>query len=211
MVDFIRVGFDPQLVDYHDAWEMQRSVHRDVVDGNREDTVLLLEHTPVYTAGKRTDAAELPFDGAEFVETDRGGKITWHGPGQLVGYPIMRLPHPIDVVGYVRYLEQVLIECLAEIGIVALRSDGRTGVWVQTEDTLEKIAAIGIRVSEKTTMHGFAINCSNSLQPFENIVACGLSEVKATSITRLLGEEFHPIDFAERIERNLKEIPSGRP
>lgn len=207
---FETVGLDPHFVDYETGWNLQRQIHSEVVSGVRPDTVLLLEHSPVYTAGKRTDVSELPFDGSSYVETDRGGKITWHGPGQLVGYPIMKLPQPIDVVGFVRFVEQSLIDSLAEMGVQSTRVAGRTGVWIERSGEFEKVAAIGIRVAEKTTMHGFAINCSNSLRPFENIVACGLAEVKATSLSATLEREVTPAEFAEVVKRHLGEIPNGR-
>jgi len=143
---FERVAFAPNYLGYLEGFELQKKVHAEVVAGKRADTVLLLEHQSVYTAGKRTELSELPSDGSEFVETNRGGKITWHGPGQLVGYPIMHLPKPIDVVGYVRYLKQVLIDSISEFGITGIRVPGRTGVWVETEGGAEKLASIGIRV-----------------------------------------------------------------
>lgn len=210
MPEFRQVGFDPNFVPYITGWELQRTIHKQVVEGTLPDTVLLLEHSAVYTAGKRTDVSELPFDGSDYIETDRGGKITWHGPGQLIGYPIMRLPTPIDVVGYVRYLEQAIIESLREFDIDGMRVPGRTGVWVDFHDERKKIAAIGIRVAEKVTMHGVAINCSNSLQPFENIVACGLADAKATSITEISGRRIAPSEFADAFQRHLGEIPNGR-
>jgi lipoyl(octanoyl) transferase len=145
-------------VGYLDGWELQRQVHAEVVSGARPDTVILLEHESVFTAGKRTEDDERPTDGTPVVEVDRGGKITWHGPGQLVGYPIMKLPLPIDVVGYVRWLEQVLIDSVAEFGLFTERVPGRTGIWAPVDGGHVKIAAIGIRVAEKVTMHGFALN-----------------------------------------------------
>lgn len=207
---FRLVGFDPDFVGYLEGWDLQKSVHRQVANGELPDTVLLLEHSAVYTAGKRTDVSELPFDGAEYVETDRGGKITWHGPGQLIGYPIMKLPQPIDVVGYVRYLERVIIDSLVEFDLLGKRVEGRTGVWVSVGGVDKKLAAIGIRVSEKVTMHGFAINCSNSLTPFDNIVACGLADASATSISELLGRSVTPLEFSKVIQRHLGEIPNAR-
>jgi lipoyl(octanoyl) transferase len=144
------------------------------------------------------------------VETNRGGKITWHGPGQLVGYPIMHLPKPIDVVGYVRYLEQVLIDSISEFGIIGIRVPGRTGVWVETERGAEKLASIGIRVAEKVTMHGFALNCSNSLEPFEHIVACGIADAKATTLSVLASKEITPLMAASLIEQKMGEIPNAR-
>ena len=207
---FERVAFAPNYLGYLEGFELQKKVHAEVVAGKRADTVLLLEHQSVYTAGKRTELSELPTDGSEFVETNRGGKITWHGPGQLVGYPIMHLPKPIDVVGYVRYLEQVLIDSISEFGIIGIRVPGRTGVWVETERGAEKLASIGIRVAEKVTMHGFALNCSNSLGPFEQIVACGIADAKATSLSVLASKEITPLMAASLIEQKMGEIPNAR-
>ncbi len=210
MPRFERVAFNPNFLPYAEGFALQQQVHAEVVAGKREDTVLLLEHKSVYTAGKRTEASELPDDGSDFVETNRGGKITWHGPGQLVGYPIMHLPKPIDVVAYVRYLEQTLIDVIAEFGIEGIRVPGRTGVWVETPRGPEKVAAIGIRVSEKVTMHGFALNCSNSLEPFEHIVACGIADAKATTLSVLASREITPLDAASLIEQKMGEIPNAR-
>jgi lipoyl(octanoyl) transferase len=207
---FERVAFAPNYLGYLEGFELQKKVHAEVVAGKRADTVLLLEHQSVYTAGKRTELSELPTDGSEFVETNRGGKITWHGPGQLVGYPIMHLPKPIDVVGYVRYLEQVLIDSISEFGIIGIRVPGRTGVWVETERGAEKLASIGIRVAEKVTMHGFALNCSNSLEPFEHIVACGIADAKATTLSVLASKEITPLMAASLIEQKMGEIPNAR-
>ncbi len=207
---FERVAFAPNYLGYLEGFELQKKVHAEVVAGKRADTVLLLEHQSVYTAGKRTELSELPSDGSEFVETNRGGKITWHGPGQLVGYPIMHLPKPIDVVGYVRYLEQVLIDSISEFGIAGIRVPGRTGVWVETERGAEKLASIGIRVAEKVTMHGFALNCSNSLEPFEHIVACGIADAKATTLSVLASKEITPLMAASLIEQKMGEIPNAR-
>jgi lipoyl(octanoyl) transferase len=210
MPRFERVAFNPDYLSYADGFALQQQIHADVVAGKREDTVLLLEHKSVYTAGKRTEANELPDDGSDFVETNRGGKITWHGPGQLVGYPIMHLPKPIDVVAYVRYLEQTLIDVIAEFGVAGIRVPGRTGVWVETPGGAEKVAAIGIRVAEKVTMHGFALNCSNSLEPFEHIVACGIADAKATTLSVLASREITPLDAASLIEQKMGEIPNAR-
>ncbi|MFY8026498.1 MAG: lipoyl(octanoyl) transferase LipB [Aquiluna sp.] len=210
MPRFERVAFNPDYLSYADGFALQQQIHADVVAGKREDTVLLLEHKSVYTAGKRTEANELPDDGSDFVETNRGGKITWHGPGQLVGYPIMHLPKPIDVVAYVRYLEQTLIDVIAEFGVAGIRVPGRTGVWVETPSGAEKVAAIGIRVAEKVTMHGFALNCSNSLEPFEHIVACGIADAKATTLSVLASREITPLDAASLIEQKMGEIPNAR-
>ena len=207
---FERIGFSPDFIGYEKGFELQKVIHAEVVAGKREDTVLLLEHSSVYTAGKRTELDELPRDGSEYFETNRGGKITWHGPGQLVGYPIMRLPQPIDVVGYVRYLEQTIIDVIEEFGIVGERVEGRTGVWVQQDSGFEKVAAIGIRVAEKVTMHGFALNCNNSLEPYEHIVACGISDAKTTTLSKVAGRDITPLEAANLIEKRMGEIPNVR-
>ena len=206
MPEFEVLGLAPNFVDYQRAWEIQREVHSQVVSGSRPNTVLLLEHDGVYTAGKRTENEERPVDGTPVIDVDRGGKITWHGPGQLVGYPIMRLPEPIDVVGYVRWLEQVLIDSIAELGLHTERVEGRSGVWAPVGDTHVKIAAIGIRVAEKVTMHGFALNCNNSLDPYETIIACGIKDATTSTISKLLQREVTPAMAAEVIQRRLNEI-----
>ena len=210
MPAFERIVFAPNLVGYDEGYRKQLEVHAEVVSGKRPDTVLLLEHTSVYTAGKRTELGELPDDGSEFVETNRGGKITWHGPGQLVGYPIMRLQQPIDVVNYVRYLEKTLIEVIAELGVKGERVDGRTGVWVDNGDELVKVAAIGIRVSEKVTMHGFAMNCNNSLEPYEHIIACGIQDARSSTLSELASRNVTPVEAATLVEQIMKEIPNAR-
>ncbi|MEY4410212.1 MAG: lipoyl(octanoyl) transferase LipB [Actinomycetota bacterium] len=210
MPEFIDLAFAPNYISYADAYQKQLEIHADVVAGRRPNTVLLLEHTSVYTAGKRTEAAELPMDGSEFVETNRGGKITWHGPGQLVGYAIMRLPQPIDVVNYVRWMEQVLIDVLGGLGVKGERVNGRTGVWHQTDSGYEKVAAIGIRVSEKVTMHGFALNCNNSLEPYEHIIACGISDAKTTTLSNILGRDVSVKEAANLVRELMGEIPSAR-
>jgi len=200
------LGLAPNFVDYQSAWDTQRQVHAGVVSGERPETVLLLEHDGVYTAGKRTEDEERPQDGTPVIDVDRGGKITWHGPGQLVGYPIMRLPEPIDVVGYVRWLEQVLIDSIAELGLHTERVQGRSGVWAPLNGSHVKIAAIGIRVAEKVTMHGFALNCNNSLAPYETIIACGIKDASTSTISELLQREVTPAMAAEVIQRRLTGI-----
>lgn len=210
MPEFEIVGLAPNFIGYQAGLDLQRATHRQVADGDLGNTVLLLEHSSVYTAGKRTEAHELPDDGSEFFETDRGGKITWHGPGQLIGYPIMHLPQPIDVVGYVRYLEQVLIDAIAELGVTGVRVAGRTGVWVETPLGTQKVAAIGIRVAEKVTMHGFALNCSNSLDAYEHIVACGISDATNTTLSILTGRLITPSDAVTLITKHMGEIPIGQ-
>lgn len=204
--EFLTAGLDPDFVPYQTGLTLQRSVHAEVVSGKRPDTVILLEHESTYTAGKRTEDSERPTDGTAVVDVDRGGKITWHGPGQLVGYPIMRLPDPIDVVGYVRYLEQVLIEVCADFDLAAERVDGRSGVWVKNGQSHVKVAAIGIRVAEHTTMHGFALNCSNSLKPYETIIACGIADAGTSTISELTGRLVTPSMAAERVKVHLQEI-----
>jgi len=206
MPSFEVLGFAPDFVDYQQGWDIQRAVHSDVVSGARPDTVLLLEHHGVYTAGKRTEDEERPKDGTPVIDVDRGGKITWHGPGQLVGYPIMKLPEPIDVVGYVRWLEQVLIDSIAELGLKVERVEGRSGVWAPVGDTHVKIAAIGIRVAERTTMHGFALNCNNSLAPYETIIACGIKDAATSTISELLQRDITPAMAAEVVQKHLTEI-----
>lgn len=209
MPDLQIVGLNPNFVDYNEAWELQRQIHAEVVNGNRPDTLLLLEHASVYTAGKRTEDEERPADGTPVIDVDRGGKITWHGPGQLVGYPIMKLPEPIDVVGYVRWLEQLLIDSIAEFGLETERVAGRSGVWAkQVDGNLVKIAAIGIRVAEKTTMHGFALNCNNSLEPYETIIACGIRDAKTSTISQMLQKEITPAMAAEVILKRFSAIGS---
>jgi lipoyl(octanoyl) transferase len=176
------------VIDYHDAWQLQRDTHdRVVVSGASEvaDTVLLLEHSPVYTAGRRTNSWERPTDGTPVVDVDRGGRITWHGPGQIVGYPITRLPDPIDVVAYVRRVEQMLIDVCTELAIETGRIDGRSGVWVSADRNgpQRKVAAIGVRVSKGVTMHGFALNVDNSLDAFGVIVPCGITDAGVTTLS----------------------------
>ena len=206
MPEFLIAGFDPDFVAYNKGLELQRQVHKEVVSKTTPDTVILLEHSSVYTAGKRTEDSERPDDGTEVIEVDRGGKLTWHGPGQLVGYPIMKLPEPFDVVGYVRFLEQVLIDVCSDFGLATERVAGRSGVWAKVGDDYVKIAAIGIRVSERVAMHGFALNCSNSMEAYEHIVACGIDDAGTSSITELTGNLVTPAMAAERVKIRLTDI-----
>ena len=199
MLDVQILGLDTDAVNYRDAWDLQRRVHQDVVAGRAPDTLLLLEHTSVYTAGKRTEPDERPTDGTEVIDVDRGGKITWHGPGQLVGYPILRLADPVDVVAHVRRLESFLIELLNGYGVVGERVDGRSGVWVRRGLGFNKIAAIGIRVAEGVTMHGFSLNCSNSLDAYANIVACGIRDAGATTLSLETGRKITPSDVIDTV------------
>jgi lipoyl(octanoyl) transferase len=205
VVDIVVTGLSANSVPYLDALDLQRSLHADVVAGRAPDTVLLLEHPGVYTAGKRTEPSERPVDGTPVIDVDRGGKITWHGPGQLVGYPIVRLPDPIDVVWYVRRLEDVMIAVLAELGIAGQRVPGRSGVWLHADDQRagDKIGAIGIRVAEGVTMHGFALNCSNSFDAYESIIACGIVGAGVTSVSRELGTTVTPQDIIPLVSEQL--------
>ena len=180
------------LVAYDEAWALQQDLHAQVADGTLEDVVLLLEHEPVYTAGKRTEPWEHPTDGSRVINVDRGGKITWHGPGQVTGYPILRLADPVDVVAYVRAVEQVLLDVCADLGLLTVRVEGRSGVW--TTDGARKLGAIGIRVARGVTMHGFALNCDNSLAAYDAVVACGIRDAGVTTLSAELGR---PVPVAE--------------
>lgn len=207
MVDIVVTGLSANSVPYVEALGLQRATHQSVVEGSAPDTLLLLEHPSVYTAGKRTEDFERPTDGTPVIDVDRGGKITWHGPGQLVGYPILRLAEPVDVVGYVRRLEGMLIGVLAELGIDAGRVGGRSGVWIGYEQPVgaEKIAAIGIRVAQGVTMHGFSLNCSNSFEAYTKIVACGILDAGVTSISRELGREVTPTDVVPLVSAHFEQ------
>ncbi len=207
------VGFGEDRVDYQRAWDLQRKVHAQVAAGEAPDTVLLLEHPPVYTAGRRTAAHERPFDGTPVIDVDRGGKITWHGPGQLVGYPIVRLADPVDVVAYVRRLEAVLIGACAELGLAAGQVEGRSGVWVPADDRgrERKVAAIGIRVAQGVTMHGFALNCDPDLSWFSRIVPCGIPDADVTSLSVELSRDVTVAEVVPVVERHLAAVGlSGR-
>ncbi|HEY8471816.1 MAG TPA: lipoyl(octanoyl) transferase LipB [Natronosporangium sp.] len=203
------------VVDYLAAWDEQRRVHAAVVAGEQPDTVLLLEHPSVYTAGKLTKPTDRPVDGTPVVETDRGGQITWHGPGQLVGYPIVKLPgeggRPRDVVAFVRRMEQLLIDVCAEFGLDTIRVKGRSGVWVPADDRgpERKVAAIGIRVARGVSMHGFALNCNPDLSHFDRIVPCGIRDAGVTSITAELGREVTVADAIPVVERHLPTLLSA--
>jgi len=195
----------PGLVDYREAWETQRRLHDAVVAGTQPDTILLLEHPSVFTAGKRTEPLDRPMDGTEVVDVDRGGKITWHGPGQLVGYPIVRLTAPIDVVAYVRRVEQLLIDVCAEFGVATDRVEGRSGAWVLADDRGpdRKIAAIGIRVARGVTQHGFALNCDCDLSAYDRFVPCGIRDAGVTSLSAELGRPVTVTEVLPVVERHL--------
>lgn len=182
------------LVKYEDALALQRKIHGEVASGNHANTLLLLEHPSVYTAGKRTQTFEMPSDGTPVVQVDRGGRITWHGPGQLVGYPIVKLLKPTELVGFVRTLESALISVCAEVGVNAVRVDGRSGVWISDGKGDRKIAAIGIRVASGVTMHGFALNVSPDLSKFSQIVPCGIDDAAVTSLANELNRS---VDIAK--------------
>jgi len=202
------VGFAPDYVDYMAAWGRQRQVHAAVVAGDQRDTVLLLEHKAVYTAGKRTETHERPFDGTPVIDVDRGGKITWHGPGQLVGYPIVRLASPVDRITHVRRLEEMMIRVCGDLGVMAGRIDGRSGVWIRADESGpdRKIGAIGIRVSQNVTMHGFALNCCCDLSWAQVIVPCGIQDAGVTSLSKELGRNVPVQEVLPYAEKHLNDI-----
>ena len=193
------------LVEYQKAWDAQRRIHEEVASGDRPNTLLLLEHPSVYTAGRRTDEAERPTDGTPVIDVDRGGRITWHGPGQLVGYPIVKLQKPTELVGFVREIETALINVCADLGISAVRVNGRSGVWICDEKGDRKIAAIGIRVAKGVTMHGFALNVNPNLEAFDQIVPCGISDADVTSLRIELGRPITVDEVVPLVERHIFE------
>ena len=193
------------LVEYESALALQRKIHGEVASGNRVNTLLLLEHPSVYTAGKRTQTFEMPSDGTPVVQVDRGGRITWHGPGQLVGYPIVKLLKPTELVGFVRTLETALIGVCAEVGVNAVRIDGRSGVWISDGKGDRKIAAIGIRVASGVTMHGFALNVSPDLSKFSQIVPCGIDDAAVTSLAIELNRSVDIAEVTPIVEKHLVE------
>ena len=226
MLDVIRLGFSedvpggdrheefdlpPGPVEYRAAWALQRTLHAEVVAGQRPDTLLLLEHQPVYTAGKLTADHERPRDGAEVVDIDRGGKLTWHGPQQLVGYPLVKLPIPIDVVGFVRDLEHTLIDVCASVGVEGVPIEGRSGVWVAPEgEEARKVCAIGLRVSKRTTMHGFALNCANDLSWAQNVIPCGIDDAGVTSLSRELGRRVPVAELLDPVTEAMVDLVAHR-
>ena len=207
---FIHAGFGDEAVGYERAWALQRDLQARRAAGQIPDVCLLLEHPPVYTAGRRTEPADRPLGdpGAPVIEVDRGGKITWHGPGQLVGYPIVALDEPIDVVAYVRLVEEALIRSCAEAGLATGRVAGRSGVWVPGPAGRQdrKVGAIGIRVARGVTMHGFALNCDNDLSWFDRIVPCGISDASVTSLSAELGRPVGVGAMIEPVRRHLAEV-----
>ena len=190
-------------MEYEQAWQLQRGLHADVANGIRENTLVLLEHSSVYTAGRRTEEFERPLDGSNVIEVDRGGRITWHGPGQLVGYPIIKLLEPTEVVRFVREIESALINVCAELGVNAVRIEGRSGVWIVDSQGDRKIAAIGVRVAKGVTMHGFAININPDLKAYDQIVACGIRDAQVTSLQKELGREISVDEITHIIEAHV--------
>ncbi|GAA3820009.1 lipoyl(octanoyl) transferase LipB [Cellulomonas soli] len=209
-VDELHLG--ERLLPYVPTWERQRAVHAAVVAGEQEDTLLLVEHEDVYTAGRRTATWDRPVDGTPVVDVDRGGRITWHGPGQLVGYPIVRLASPVDVVRYVRALEEALIRTCAELGLEAVRVEGRSGVWFPADPAgtpdarpERKVAAIGVRVAKGVTMHGFALTCCSDLSAFDRIVPCGIADAGVTSLSAERGTHVSVLEVVPLVRRHLQD------
>lgn len=200
-IAFTRSG----IVDYEKAWHIQRTIHAEVAEGLRPNTLMLLEHPPVFTAGRRTLDHERPIDGTPVIDVDRGGKITWHGPGQIVGYPIVRLANRLDVVGFVREIETALIAVCNEFDIDAERYCERSGVWLRDEKGDRKVAAIGIRYAKGVTMHGFALNVNPDLSWFDRIVPCGLADATATSMSAELKRNITVEEVAPVVERYVYE------
>ena len=205
-LDLVRLG--PGLQDYERTWDLQREIHAQVVARTRDDVVLLLEHAPVYTAGRRTEPHERPLDGTPVVDVDRGGKITWHGPGQLVGYPIVHLPLPINVVAHVRRLEEVMIRACADLGVATTRVEGRSGVWVLADEhgPDRKLGAIGVRVSRTVTTHGFALNACCDLGWAATIIPCGIVGAGVSSLSRELGRTVTVDEVRPRVEGHLLDV-----
>lgn len=214
-VSIRRVGLGSATVDYHRGWELQRRLHARRATGTAGDVVLLLEHDSVYTAGRRTEPRDRPAPGSatEVVEVDRGGKITWHGPGQLVVYPIVRLPSHVYVVDFIRRLEEAVIRACGDLGLATGRVAGRSGVWVvgDGERPERKVAAVGVRVARGITMHGAALNCDNSLAPFDAIVPCGIQDAGVTTLSAELGRDVAVLEAAPLVERQLRDLLSWAP
>lgn len=213
MLRFEYPGFGAHAVDYHYAWNLQRELHARRVADEIDDVVLLLEHPSVYTAGRRTEPQDRPVDGTPVVEVDRGGKITWHGPGQLVGYPIVKLPENVYVVDYVRRLEEALIRTCSDFSLATGRVKGRSGVWFAADAVRpeRKVAALGVRVSQGVTMHGIALNCDNAMDGFDAIVPCGIADA---AVTTLSAEAGRPVTVGEArpvVERHLSDVLAWAP
>jgi lipoyl(octanoyl) transferase len=212
-VRFVELALAPVYADYLEAWETQRRLHGRRVADEIGDVTLLLEHRPVYTAGKRTEPHERPVDGTPVIDVDRGGKITWHGPGQLVGYPITKLPDHVYVVDFVRRLEEALIRTCADLGVRTGRVAGRSGVWLPADDLRpeRKVAAIGIRVAGGVTMHGFALNCDCSLDAFDAIVPCGITDASVTTLSVETGRPVSVRDAVPAVRRHLTDLLRWQP
>jgi lipoyl(octanoyl) transferase len=192
-------------VEYQSAWDKQRELHHKIVTENHPDVAVLLEHQNVYTAGRSTKPEDRPTDSSPVFDIDRGGRITWHGPGQIVCYPIMKLDDPVDVVAHVRRLELLIMNVCSKLGLETTQIEGRSGVWVKGNGYPDKkIAAIGIRVAKKATMHGFALNCNNSLEAFRNIVPCGIGDADVTTISLELGRDVSVAEVTPLIEAELR-------
>jgi lipoyl(octanoyl) transferase len=192
-------------VEYQSAWDKQRELHHKIVTENHPDVAVLLEHQNVYTAGRSTKPEDRPTDSSPVFDIDRGGRITWHGPGQIVCYPIMKLDDPVDVVAHVRRLELLIMNVCSKLGLETTQIEGRSGVWVKGNGLPDKkIAAIGIRVAKKATMHGFALNCNNSLEAFRNIVPCGIGDADVTTISLELGRDVSVAEVTPLIEAELR-------
>jgi lipoyl(octanoyl) transferase len=209
-VRFLRPGSGDSAVDYAHGWEQQRLLHERRAADEIGDVVMLLEHQSVYTAGRRTEPQDRPVDGTPVTEVDRGGKITWHGPGQLVGYPIVKLPSHVYVVDYVRRLEEALIRACTDLGVATGRVKGRSGVWLAADETRSerKIAALGVRVSKGVTMHGFALNCDCPLSPFDAIVPCGISDAGVTTLSEELGRDVSVPEALPAVEHHVADLLS---
>ncbi|HET7071334.1 MAG TPA: lipoyl(octanoyl) transferase LipB [Nocardioides sp.] len=212
---FCEGGFGTDAVEYLEAWDTQRRIHGQVVSGTEPDTVWLLEHPPVFTAGKRTAPGDRPTDpgAAPVIDVDRGGMITFHGPGQLVGYPIVRLPDHVKVVDYVRRVEEALILVCADLGLATARVPGRSGVWLRADTALpeRKIAALGIRVAQGVTMHGFALNCDVDLGWYDRFVPCGIADAGVTSLSAELGRDVTVYDVLPSVRRHLTDLLAWAP
>ena len=204
LIDSATIG--QAYVNYNKAWERQRLLHAAVVAREIPDTVWLLEHSPVYTAGRRTESFERPADDTPVIDVDRGGKITWHGPGQLVGYPIVHLASPMDVVSHVRKLEDVLIGVCADLDLPTQRITGRSGVWIADELGERKLAAIGVRVAQGVTMHGFALNCNNSQEWVERIIPCGIADAGVSTLSSELGRDVTVEEVLPLAETHLRRV-----
>ena len=213
VIDVVPLDLGSRRVPYEEAWALQRRVHEDVAAGAAPDTLLLVEHAPVYTAGRRTAAWDRPIDGTPVVDVDRGGRITWHGPGQLVAYPIMRLAEPVDVVAYVRALEAAVLGVCTDLGLAATRVEGRSGVWFSADDAPDdtrpprrerKVAAIGVRVARGVTMHGLALNCDTDLADFGRIVPCGIADADVTSLSLEAGRTVGLAEATPLLVRHLQ-------